>query len=265
MRTADHVLAMRIQEGSAGYGVYVMLLELLRDSETRRLVMNPANLAFAINEPDTGLVSRVIQDYGLFETAPDGTFSSTWLETQLKEYDAKKAAAAEAGRRGAAKRYGKPIPAEGADDRVPIGSPCPPLSVPHGNITQYNNTKEINSTKSKLLGLTWGDMSGEDLFRLARGLRTDLDDITRQWAEGKQKELDRDRGAGKHNLGALLEVADHFDLSQEVFTWLLKFTNLGETGRPPMVRLMKVYHEAISTKFKPKYAAEYVICKLLEP
>ena len=67
MRTADHVLAMRIQEGAAGYGIYVMLLELLRDSETRSLVMNPKNLAFAINEPDVSLVERVITQYGLFE------------------------------------------------------------------------------------------------------------------------------------------------------------------------------------------------------
>lgn len=265
MRTADHVLAMRIKEGSAGYGVYIMLLELLRDAESRSLVFNPANLAFAINEPDIDLVRRVCTEYGLFDMSEDNRLSSPWLEAQMTAYDDAKQAAREAGRRGAAKRYGKPVPAEGADNRVPIGSPCPPLSVPHSNITQYNKTNEINSTKSRLLGLTWGDMSGEDLFRLARGLRTDLDDITRQWAEGKQKELDHDRGAGKHNLGALLEVADHFGLSQEVFTWLLKFTNLGETGRPPMVRLMKVYHEAISTKFKPKYAAEYVICKLLEP
>lgn len=265
MRTADHVLAMRIQEGSAGYGVYVMLLELLRDSENRRLVMNPANLAFAINEPDTALVSRVIQDYGLFETADDGTFSSTWLNSQLEEYDAKKAAAVEAGRRGAAKRYGKQVPAEGTDDRVPIGSPCPPLSVPHSNITQYNKTNDINQTKSKLLGLSWGDMTGEDLFKLARGARTDIDDITRQWCKGKQEEITRASGADKHNIGAVLDVVDFFGLSQEVFIWLLKYTNMGEIGRPPLMRLLKIQRECQETKFKPHYAAEYVICKLLEP
>ena len=60
MRTADQVLSMRIQEGSAGYGVYVMLLELLRDAENRRLVFNPRHLAFAMNEPDVELGQRVV-------------------------------------------------------------------------------------------------------------------------------------------------------------------------------------------------------------
>lgn len=242
-----------------------MLLELLRDAKDRRLVMNPANLAFAINEPDTGLVSRVIQDYGLFEASPDGTISSTWLEAQLKEYDDKKAAAVEAGRRGAAKRYGKQLPAEGANDREPIGTLYPPLQGAHSNITQYNKTNDINSTKSKLLGLSWGDMSGEDLFKLARGARTDIDDITRQWCKGKQEEITRANGADKHNIGAVLDVADYFGLSQEVFIWLLKYTNMGEIGRQPLMRLLKIQRECQETKFKPHYAAEYVICKLLEP
>ena len=149
MRTADHVLAMRIQEGAAGYGIYVMLLELLRDSETRSLVFNPRNLAFAINEPDIALVERVIQEYGLFEIAPDGAFRSPWLQQQLEEYDAKKEAAREAGKRGAAARYGKKYPVPDNDDSNPIGTLCPPPSVPHSNITQYNDTNEIWSPEAK--------------------------------------------------------------------------------------------------------------------
>lgn len=265
MRTADHILAMRIQEGSAGYGVYIMLLELLRDAESRSVVFNPAWLAFAINEPDVELVRRVCSEYKLFEISEDGRLSSPWLEAQMTAYDDAKQAAREAGRRGAAKRYGKQVPAESADDRVPIGSPCPPLSVPHSNITQYNKQNDINTTKSKLLGLSWGEMSGEDLFKLARGARTDIDDITRQWCKGKQEEITRANGADKHNIGAVLDVADFFGLSQEVFVWLLKYTNMGEIGRPPLMRLLKIQRECQETKFKPHYAAEYVICKLLEP
>lgn len=265
MRTADHVLAMRIQEGSAGYGVYIMLLELLRDAESRSLVFNPANLAFAINEPDIELVRRVCTDYGLFDLDDSNHLSSPWLEAQMTAYDEAKQAAREAGRRGAAKRYGKPVPAEGANDSLPIGSPYPPLSVPHGNITNKINKTDTTQSKSKLLGLSWGDMSGEDLFNLARGLRTDIDDITRQWCKGKQEEITRASGPDKHNIGAVLDVADYFGLSQEVFVWLLKFTNMGEIGRPPLMRLLKIQRECQETKFKPHYAAEYVICKLLEP
>lgn len=242
-----------------------MLLELLRDSETRSLVMNPKNLAFAINEPDTGLVERVIKDYGLFEIAPDGAFRSPWLQQQLEEYDAKKEAAREAGRRGAARRYGKEPSTADGNDRVAIGTLCPPPSVPHGNITQYNEINEIKPTKSKLLGLSWEGYSGQDLFSLARTKEPILSDITRQWASGKQKELDRDRGRGKHNLDCLVEISDHYSLGDDMFTFLLKFTNLGQVGRPELVKLIAIYNGNKKDGFKPKYPAEYLLTKLLEP
>lgn len=264
MRTADQVLAMRIQEGSAGYGIYVMLLELLRDSETRSLVCNPKNLAFAINEPDIPLVERVIKDYGLFEIAPDGAFRSPWLNQQLEEYDAKKAAAQEAGRRGAAKRYGKVLEDDKGGHSDPIDTPCPTPSTPYSNKTNNTEENKIKSTKSKLLDLTWGNMTGVDLFNLARQTSTEIDDITRQWLSGKQKELDAGRGRGKHNTEALLEVCDHFNLQNEMLVWLIKFTNYGEVGSRPMVKLMEVYHAAKDSKFKPKYPSEYLLVKLLE-
>lgn len=264
MRTADHVLAMRIQEGAAGYGIYVMLLELLRDSETRSLVMNPKNLAFAINEPDVALVERVIKDYGLFEIAPDGAFRSPWLQQQLEEYDAKKQAAREAGRRGAARRYGKePSTAEG-DNRVPIGTPCPPPSVPYSNITNNINENKIKPTKSKLANLEFEGYTGDDLFSLARTIQPPLDEVTRRWAEGKQKELDAQRGRDKHNLEAILEVCDHYKLGDGMFTFLLKYTNLGQVGHPGLVKLIAIYNGNKKDGFTPKYPAEYLLTKLLE-
>lgn len=265
MRTADHVLAMRIQEGAAGYGIYVMLLELLRDSETRSLVMNPKNLAFAINEQDVALVERVITQYGLFEVAPDGAFRSPWLQQQLEEYDAKKEAAREAGRRGAARRYGKEQSPTDTSDRVPIGTPCPPPSVPYSNITQYNKQNEIKPTKSKLANLEFEGYTGDDLFSLARTIQPPIDDITRRWAEGKQKELDAQRGRNKHNLDAIIEVCDHYKLGESMFTFLLKFTNLGQVGHAGLVKLLAIYTANKKEKFVPKYPAEYLLVKLLEP
>lgn len=265
MRTADHVLAMRIQEGAAGYGIYVMLLELLRDSNTRSLVCNPKNLAFAINEPDVALVERVIKDYGLFEVAPDGAFRSPWLIQQLEDYDAKKEAAREAGRKGAARRYGKQIEVSDTSDRVPIGTPCPPPSVPYSNITNNINENKIKPTKSKLANLEFEGYTGDDLFSLARTIQPPLDEVTRRWAEGKQKELDAQRGRNKHNLDAILEVCDHYKFGDGMFTFLMKFTNLGQVGHPGLVKLLAIYTANKKEKFTPKYPAEYLLVKLLEP
>ena len=82
MRTADNVLELRMNEGSAGYGVYVMVLELLRDAKDRQILFNSKKIAYAINEMDTALVERVIKDYGLFNQTPDNHIKSDWLDTQ---------------------------------------------------------------------------------------------------------------------------------------------------------------------------------------
>lgn len=264
MRTADHVLAMRIQEGAAGYGVYVMLLELLRDSETRSLVNNPKNLAFAINEPDIALVERVINDYSLFDVAPDGAFRSPWLQQQLEEYDAKKEAAREAGRRGAARRYGKTSYDDKDTHSDPMPTLCPPPSTPYSNITKYNDTNEKKPTKSKLLGMSWESMNGKDLFELARIQQQEIDEITLQWGRGKQKELDEQRGRGKHNVEVVVEIARFYHLGDAMLGFLMRYTNLGEVGKKPLMKLIEIWNGNKKENFMPKYPAEYLLVKLLE-
>lgn len=265
MRTADQVLSMRIQEGSAGYGVYVMLLELLRDAENRRLVFNPRHLAFAMNEPDVDLVQRVVQDYALFDVGEDGRFSSPWLEQQMNEYDAKKAAAVAAGKRGAARRYGKSYQVEAEEDRVPMGSPMATEKAPDSNITQHNKTNEINSTKSKLLGMTWRDWDGERLFNLARKKEPLIDEMSRKVVEDRQRELEAKRGQDVHNLRAVLDVCDYFKVGVGMFAFLAQYTNYGRIGSPELMRLLALEKECRQTKFTPKYPAEYILVKMLEP
>ena len=263
MRTADHVLAMRIQEGAAGYGIYVMLLELLRDSETRSLVNNPKNLAFAINEPDTDLVARVITDYGLFEIAPDGAFRSPWLQQQLEEYDAKKEAAREAGKKGAAKRYGQKYETDKGTDSNPIATLYrTPLAPYSNNTNNINETKSTQST-SKLLGASWNEMTGQDLLELARIIQPPLDDITKGWVTNKQKELDEQRGVGKHNVECVYDIARYYKLGDAMFGWLLRYTDIGKVGSPELVKLIEIWNKNKADKFMPKYPSEYLLCKLL--
>lgn len=265
MRTADQVLSMRISEGSAGYGVYVMLLELLRDAENRRLVFNPRHLAFAMNEPDVELVQRVVQDYALFTMHDDGKFSSPWLEQQMNEYDAKKAAAVAAGKRGAARRYGKTYQIEAEEDRVPMGSPMATQSVPDSNITQRNTIDEIKPTKSKLLGMSWKGWDGEHLFQLARKKEPVIDDMSREIIKSQQQKLNARAGRENHNLGAIVDVCDFFKVGVGMFRFLAEYTNYGRIASPELVRLLALEKECRETKFTPKYPAEYLLVKLLEP
>lgn len=242
-----------------------MLLELLRDAENRRLVFNPEHLAFAMNEPDVELVQRVVLDYALFRLDEDGKFSSPWLEQQMNEYDAKKAAAVAAGKRGAARRYGKSYQVETEEDRDPIGHPMAAQSVPDSNITQHNITNTTNSTKSKLLGMTWKGWDGEHLFTLARKKEPLIDDMSREIIKSQQAKLNARAGRENHNLEAIVDVCDYFKVGVGVFRFCAEYTNYGRIGSPELMRLLELRKECQRTQFVPKYPAEYLLVKLLEP
>ena len=264
MRTADRVLELRMNEGSAGYGIYVMVLELLRDAEDRQILFNSKKIAYAINEDDAALVERVIKDYGLFTQTPDNYIKSDWLDTQLVEFDSRKETAREAGRRGAAKRWGNRVEEKSVDDRVPNSTPIATLLDPNSNITNITKDKIIKPNKSKILSLHWREYTGEYLFSISREDIVPIDSDFVRVVKAWQKELDATRGLNKHNIEAVLEVAQYFKLNQRVFGFLKSFTNEGEIGSANLVALLKVMADAKATKFVPKFPDEYVIVKVLE-
>lgn len=132
-RNMDAVLSLRMAEGAYGYGLYCMLLELMRESSEHCLNDNPKNLAFALQEPDAERVERVIHNYNLFQISPDGVVRSNYLEQILQEFEDKKAAAREAGKKGAAVRYGRTNPI--AEKSDPMGG----VYLPYTTLCQPTN------------------------------------------------------------------------------------------------------------------------------
>lgn len=96
---------MRRQEGAAGYGVYVMVLELMRDSEGQRVYDDAESIAFALHEDDVSLISRICHDYSLFTLTDDSYIESPFLAMCQQQADERAAKAREWGRKGAAARY----------------------------------------------------------------------------------------------------------------------------------------------------------------
>lgn len=267
MRTSSHVLRMRIREGAAGYGVYMMLLETLRDAEGRRVFNFPEGLAFAINEPDIDLVKRVISEYGLFNEDKEGFITSPWLDSQMAEYDAKKAAAAEAGRRGAAKRYGKQP--EKAPENIEqagkaIGTPKAPNSnKPNPNII---NQTEINPTtsKSRLLGLTWGKWSGEELFLIARQRGTIFSPLDREEAAIRaSSEAMKPEPEYNHDLP--VQLADAMGLTHEQYEVVADILGHSKIGTPRLREAVRILNAWTDKSFRAKYPFEHLICSLLDP
>lgn len=137
--------------------------------------------------------------------------------------------------------------------------------IPDSNITQHNKPNEINSTKSKLLGMTWRDWDGERLFSLARKKEPLIDEMSRKVVEDRQRELEAKRGQDVHNLRAVLDVCDYFKVGVGMFAFLTQYTNYGRVGSPELMRLLELRKECQHTQFVPKYPAEYLLVKLLEP
>lgn len=106
-RNKDKMIRLRIEHGVAGYGVYFMLLERLRNEEDFTADLDYEILAYDFDcEPE--LVQSVIIDFGLFEVVDDGQkFHSVELTEKMEVMQAAKNRQSEAARRAAEARWNK--------------------------------------------------------------------------------------------------------------------------------------------------------------
>lgn len=70
-RNDDKMLELRMKHQAAGYGVYFMILERLREEKDYMSVKNYNAIAFDLRE-DAGLIKSVVEDFGLFSFTEDG-------------------------------------------------------------------------------------------------------------------------------------------------------------------------------------------------
>lgn len=97
------LLKVRRDHGAAGYGIYFMIVEMLRDQQDYRLPTSSiVDIAFDLRVTDE-IVKAIINDYDLFEI-DDDYFCSARLCRTMNHYNTKKIKLQEAGRRGAQAR-----------------------------------------------------------------------------------------------------------------------------------------------------------------
>lgn len=251
LHQSGKVLAMMAREGVHGYGVFMLLLQLARDDEHRWLTSDVGQLAYAIRETDTDLVARVIQNYDLFQPTQEGNLCSPVLDSLMAEYDNKKQAAREAGKRGAAARYAK-APAE-APHSDPIATPQPP----HDNSTIHNETKgNPTQSRSKLLGEEFMGMAGADLVSFCR---SEGKLISEQLIEGY-----RDMAKPGFTPYFLAESCAWWGVHEKIFAAILKWADYAKCGSPRYSFLLKLQKDAEKAEFRPKYPAEYLVSKCIE-
>ena len=122
-RNDERILRLRMRHKAAGYGVYFMLLERLRDEADYSSAKDYNTIAFDLRE-DAALIKSVIEDFGLFEFTDDGKrfYSESFLRRmRIKdEISAKRVAKAKT---AAASRW-KGQPTEVIAEALTTAPPC---------------------------------------------------------------------------------------------------------------------------------------------
>ena len=104
-RNSDKLMKVRMKLGAEGYGIFFMLIERLREEEGYKSTIDYDALAFDLRvEPEK--VKQVVENYDLFKITEDGKyFYSDSFNERMEMMDAKRKKRAEAGKKGAEKRW----------------------------------------------------------------------------------------------------------------------------------------------------------------
>ena len=162
-RNSDKLMKVRMGLGAEGYGIFFMLIERLREEEDYKSTVDYTTLAFDLRV-DPKKVKQVVENYDLFKITEDGKyFYSDSFNERMEMMDAKRKKRAEAGKKGAEKRWenrqndsnanGKAIAMPKQNDSnaiaIPKQSQCDTNGEPmafDGNKIKLNKMK-LNKTK----------------------------------------------------------------------------------------------------------------------
>lgn len=106
-RNSDKLIRLRMKHKAAGYGVYFMILERLREEPGYMSVKDYNMIAFDLRE-DASLIKSVVEDFGLFAFTDDGKcfYSESFLR-RMGIKDEKSAKARESANKRWEKKKGK--------------------------------------------------------------------------------------------------------------------------------------------------------------
>lgn len=153
-RNSDRLIKLRMRHGAAGYGVFFMIIERLRE-ETEYMSVKDYNMIAFDLRVDASLVKSVVEDFGLFVFTEDGKyFYSESLCERMSVMDKSKSEKSAAGRKGMEKRWGRKTKSTENDNSV-----ITELSDLDNNKNKINNKKE--NKFSPPLTPQGGDADGE--------------------------------------------------------------------------------------------------------
>ena len=98
-RSDEKILPLRRKHGSRGYGIYFMILEMLREANAYQMLNDCSTIAYELKEDDE-IVKDVIENFKLFKFTNDGFFYSESLKERMIKREEIRILRAEAGRKG---------------------------------------------------------------------------------------------------------------------------------------------------------------------
>ena len=242
-RSSSMLVSLLIEEGFEGYGLYWAILEVLRDAPDYRYSSDFRVWSYVLHSADPAKVQRVLENYGLFDHDENGLLFSPWLSDQLGTYDDSKRRRQEAGKKGAASRWG----GKASGDGNAIAKP----SLEDGNAIAYNNT-QYNLTQDKSTQSNQGD--GEEWKSICnnQGAKVDpelLDYLAKNSPEG-------------HAPGYIAQVCLQYGMGENVLNFLCEVTNNAEVGNATYKKFCTLVSRIQQEKYTLKYPANFFLSKL---
>ena len=129
-RNDERIILLRMKHGAAGYGVFFMLLELLRNAKGYMCATDYKAISYELSV-NAALVRSVVEDFNLFLFTNDHSFffSSSLLQNMKRKDEVSRARSA-AGKRGGRPRKQFPTAS-------PISSPAGAIAHASPNINSF--------------------------------------------------------------------------------------------------------------------------------
>jgi hypothetical protein len=252
-RNSDKLIRLRMKHKAAGYGVYFMILERMREDNNYMSVKDYNMIAFDLRE-DASLIKSVVEDFGLFVFTEDGKyFYSESFNRRMVYKDEKSQRRSEAGKKGMSSRWKKD------NDDITTSPPSD-----NKDITMLDKTD--NNVITKASPSDNNNNKGNNTIGKDNKLSSPLPPQGEGGGDYLSSSMSQRDGI-KRNLEGLCMEMRRLGISQGEQDRIMKLSNYGELGHPVWT-LIRQCADSISKssfdKSRIKMPGRYIISKLKE-
>lgn len=153
-RNDEKIIKLRMKYGAEGYGIYFMILERLRSSKEYMSTTDYNTLAYDFRV-DAAKVKSIVEDFGLFAfTENSECFYSDSFMNRMAIKDGKSKKRAEAGKKGAAKRWNDKkaaLPINNNSNAIakPSNKDSNAIAMPSKNIASKVKESKVNKSNKE--------------------------------------------------------------------------------------------------------------------